>query len=114
MDSDSAARPPTRIMIVGAAGRMGQSLARLAAENDLLTVSALINRKDDYVGALKNTDVVIEFAKAEVTVPLARACAEAAVPIEETRLGFHAEFLCRSERALSFSPPRVSNFGPRL
>ncbi len=68
-------------MIIGANGRMGQSLIRLIQAQPQFTLSAAIGRSDNYLAALDKTDVVIEFAKAEVTLPVARACRDRKIPL---------------------------------
>jgi 4-hydroxy-tetrahydrodipicolinate reductase len=66
----------TRIMIVGAKGRMGQALVRLAGGNPALELVAALDRGDDFAAAMARADVAIEFAQHAVTPLVAQSAAE--------------------------------------
>lgn len=68
---------PLRVIINGAKGRMGQALIACANSDPALTVSAGLDVGDDLAAALKDADAVIDFTHADVTVGVAKACAEA-------------------------------------
>lgn len=68
--------PPLRLMILGARGRMGQTLIACAANDPALTVTAEIDAEDDFAAALSGCDAVIDFSHATVTAEIAAACAE--------------------------------------
>ncbi|MCH8503139.1 MAG: 4-hydroxy-tetrahydrodipicolinate reductase [Ectothiorhodospiraceae bacterium] len=103
---------PTRIGIVGAAGRMGRYLVEATLQHQELTLGAAIEREgsdfvgvdagelagqgrqgvtitDDLASALDGIDVLIDFTIPEATVANARACAEkgVAMVIGTTGLG---------------------------
>jgi len=52
----------TRVLIVGARGRMGESLVRLAGQDSQLELVAGINREDSLADSIDRCDVVVEFA----------------------------------------------------
>jgi 4-hydroxy-tetrahydrodipicolinate reductase len=66
------AAPNMRVMIVGARGRMGEALVRLARQDKQLQLAAEIDKGDDIAAALDRTDVVIEFAHHTLTPEVAR------------------------------------------
>lgn len=66
----------TRVIIVGAKGRMGQALVKCAAQHAGLAVVAEINRGDDLAAALPGADAVIDFSAHANTVEVARLCAK--------------------------------------
>jgi 4-hydroxy-tetrahydrodipicolinate reductase len=66
----------TRIIIVGAKGRMGQALVRLAGGNAELELVAALGRGDDFAAVLDRADVAIEFAQHAVTALVAQSAAE--------------------------------------
>jgi 4-hydroxy-tetrahydrodipicolinate reductase len=62
----------TRVMIVGAKGRMGEALVRLAGQNPQLALAAAIDKGDDPAAAIDGCDAVIEFAHHALTPELAK------------------------------------------
>ncbi|MEO7027180.1 MAG: 4-hydroxy-tetrahydrodipicolinate reductase [Caulobacteraceae bacterium] len=78
-------RAPTRIAIVGAAGRMGQALIAAASGRRQLAVSGAFNRAEANCGApaealLAQTDVVIDFSIAASSADLAMRLARRGGP----------------------------------
>ncbi len=65
----------TRVIIVGAKGRMGQALVKCLPLHAGLVPAAQINRGDDLAVALPGADVVIDFSAHANTVEVARLCA---------------------------------------
>lgn len=63
----------TKIVIIGAKGRMGEALVRLAKADPLLEFVAGISRGDDLLKPLQACDVLIDFAHHTATVPLVHA-----------------------------------------
>jgi 4-hydroxy-tetrahydrodipicolinate reductase len=55
-----------RIVLIGAAGRMGQAI-RTAAEVDFLTVVAALDKGDDLAAGIPRGDVIIDFSHHETT-----------------------------------------------
>jgi len=86
---------PHRVLVVGACGRMGESVrAALAGEPSLRLAAALeapghprlgselapgVQLRDDIKAALANADVAIDFSHAAASLPVLRAAAEAGV-----------------------------------
>ena len=66
----------TRIIIVGARGRMGEALMRLGAADPQLELVAGINREDDILSVLDRCDAVIEFAHHSFSAGLAGMLAD--------------------------------------
>ena len=66
----------TRLIIVGAKGRMGLALVRLAEVNPQLELIAALDRDDSLASVIERTDVLVEFAHHSATVSLASTAAE--------------------------------------
>ena len=67
---------PTRLLINGARGRMGQALVAGAKNSPELTVSAEIDLGDDFASAVANCDVVIDFSHHSTVEPVLARCVE--------------------------------------
>jgi 4-hydroxy-tetrahydrodipicolinate reductase len=74
-------KTPIRVLLVGAAGRMGQAIAKAAERADEIEIAARCNRGDTLEPALANSDVVIDFSHAEATEQNCCACVAAGKPI---------------------------------
>jgi 4-hydroxy-tetrahydrodipicolinate reductase len=73
---------PTRLLINGAKGRMGQALVSCAAaEPSAYSVTAALDVGDDLPAALSTCDAVIDFTHADATASIAAACAAADKPL---------------------------------
>jgi 4-hydroxy-tetrahydrodipicolinate reductase len=72
---------PVRVLLVGAAGRMGQAIERAAKGADDIEIAARCNRGDRIEDALPQCDVVIDFSHADATEQNCSACVSAAKPI---------------------------------
>jgi 4-hydroxy-tetrahydrodipicolinate reductase len=66
----------TRLIIAGAKGRMGQSLAHCAESIPGLAIAGQFDLGQDLREWIADGDVVVDFTSHESTVPLARICAE--------------------------------------
>ncbi len=66
----------TRVMIVGAKGRMGEALVRLAKQDPRLALAAAVDRGDDLAKAIGECDALIEFAQHAATPDVAKLAAE--------------------------------------
>ncbi|MGI8956317.1 MAG: 4-hydroxy-tetrahydrodipicolinate reductase [Chthoniobacterales bacterium] len=72
----------TRVLLVGAAGRMGKAVSAAAADrNSGLTIAGGIERGGALEPALENCDVVIDFSLADATEEVCRACAAKGKPL---------------------------------
>lgn len=67
---------PTKVIITGAKGRMGQMLLACAARNPDLRIVAGIDLGDDLRNSIRDGDVVIDFSFHAATAPIATLCAE--------------------------------------
>jgi len=67
----------TRVVIVGAKGRMGEALVRLAKQDPRLELAAAVDRGDDVAQAFASGDAVIEFAHHAATAEVAKQVADA-------------------------------------
>jgi 4-hydroxy-tetrahydrodipicolinate reductase len=65
----------TKIVIVGAKGRMGKALLSCAAQIPAIAVAGQIDVGDDLRKVIEDADVVIDFTSHESTAGLARVCA---------------------------------------
>jgi len=68
---------PTRVIINGSRGRMGQALVECANADSLFTLAAATDIGDDLAAALPSCDALIDFTHATSTVAIAEACATA-------------------------------------
>ncbi|MGO8741117.1 MAG: 4-hydroxy-tetrahydrodipicolinate reductase [Limisphaerales bacterium] len=66
----------TRIIIVGANGKMGQALSRAAETFPGLVVAARIDLGQELAKVIQDGDVVVDFTTPDATVPFARLCAQ--------------------------------------
>ncbi len=67
---------PTKIIISGAKGRMGQTLVACAERNPQLQVIGQIDLGDDLLPLIKETEVVVDFSFHDATARFASVCAE--------------------------------------
>jgi 4-hydroxy-tetrahydrodipicolinate reductase len=68
---------PLKLLINGAKGRMGQTIASCAAADPELQVAARIDVGDDLQAALPECQAVLDFTHADATASVARACEQA-------------------------------------
>ena len=67
---------PTKLIITGAKGRMGQTLLSCAERSPEVQVIGQIDLGDDLLGLIKETDAVIDFSFHDATGQFASVCAE--------------------------------------
>jgi 4-hydroxy-tetrahydrodipicolinate reductase len=67
---------PTRIIITGAKGRMGQTLVACAERNPDLQVVGQIDLGDDLLPLIREADAVIDFSFHDATREIASVCGE--------------------------------------
>jgi 4-hydroxy-tetrahydrodipicolinate reductase len=66
----------TRVMIIGAKGRMGEALIRLAGADARLELASCVDKGDSIADGIERCDVAIEFAHHALTPEVARLAAE--------------------------------------
>lgn len=69
-----------KVLLFGAKGRMGLSIAEIASENGCEIV-APIDQGDDPKAKINDCDVVIDFSLADATLPLAKIASRAGKPM---------------------------------
>jgi 4-hydroxy-tetrahydrodipicolinate reductase len=74
-------KPPVRILLVGAAGRMGQALKRTAESQPEVTINAECEEVDALDHAIPRCDVVIDFSHADATKRNCAACVASEKPM---------------------------------
>ena len=67
---------PTKLIITGAKGRMGQTLVACAEPNPELQIVGQIDLGDDLLPLIKEADVVVDFSFHDATARFASICAE--------------------------------------
>jgi 4-hydroxy-tetrahydrodipicolinate reductase len=72
---------PLKILLNGAAGRMGKAITKVAAEMDDVSITAPIDIGDDPVNKIKECNIVIDFSDHQATVPLLELVAEHKMPV---------------------------------
>jgi len=68
----------SRLLVVGAAGKMGKAVQAAASGRSDLAVSGTVDAGDDVVAALAGCDVYIDFSTPDATALAARAASKAA------------------------------------
>jgi len=66
----------TKVIIVGAKGRMGEALMRLAGQDPKLEVIAGLDQGDNVLDFIERCDVLVEFAHHSLSGPLAQIAAD--------------------------------------
>jgi 4-hydroxy-tetrahydrodipicolinate reductase len=66
----------TKIIIIGAKGRMGQALVSCAKNFRDLKIVAAIDRGDDLKSAISKSDAVVDFSSHDATPEIVEACAK--------------------------------------
>lgn len=64
---------PVRLLIIGAAGRMGKAVLNLAQNDPEIQISALCDLGDSVESKMKNCDVAIDFSQADSLDDICRA-----------------------------------------
>ena len=65
-------KPPVRVLLVGAAGRMGKTIVDLARRNPNIQIVAKCDLGDAIEPAMKDCDVVIDFSHADAVDEICR------------------------------------------
>lgn len=74
-------KTPLRVLLMGAAGRMGQAIVRTAGADKAVVISAQLDQGDAIGSAIGNCEVVIDFSHADATAEIVAACAAAQKPL---------------------------------
>jgi 4-hydroxy-tetrahydrodipicolinate reductase len=64
---------PFRVLLIGAAGRMGKTIAGLAKDDPKIEIAARCDLGDAIESAMKDSDVAIDFSHADATAEICRA-----------------------------------------
>jgi len=64
----------TRVAVVGASGRMGQTIIEAISQNDKVSLGATLDKGDDLSAALDQFDVLIDFTRPEATLEYLAIC----------------------------------------
>ena len=64
---------PVRVLLIGAAGRMGKTVRDLASTDSEIEIAALCDLDDPIQPAMKNCDVAIDFSHADAITDICRA-----------------------------------------
>ena len=64
---------PVRVMLIGAAGRMGETVRELAQNDPEIQIAALCDLGDSIEPAMRNCDVAIDFSQADSVDEICRA-----------------------------------------
>jgi 4-hydroxy-tetrahydrodipicolinate reductase len=78
----------TRIAVVGASGRMGQTIIEAINQNDKVSLGATLDKGDDLSAALDQFDVLIDFTRPEATPGYLNTCVTAGKSIVIGTTGF--------------------------
>ena len=78
----------TRIAVVGASGRMGQTIIESINQNDKVSLGATLDKGDDLSAVVDNFDVLIDFTRPEATIDYLPICEQAGKSIVIGTTGF--------------------------
>ncbi|MCX5795596.1 MAG: 4-hydroxy-tetrahydrodipicolinate reductase [Elusimicrobia bacterium] len=116
-------KKPLRLVVTGAAGRMGRRVAALAAEDGRFQVTALVDRRkgaglsqpESLPKALAQADVLVDFSAPEAAVRFAGLAATARKPAIIGATGFNQVQLAQLRAASRRIPVFLSpNFSPGI
>jgi 4-hydroxy-tetrahydrodipicolinate reductase len=104
-------KPPVRVLLVGAAGRMGKTIIDLAKDDRNAEIVAQCDIGDAIGSAMKDSDVVIDFSHPEAIDEICRAALQNQRPLVIGTTGHSAEQRAAIERtARSVPVVFASNF----
>src|SRR5213596_2584543 len=72
---------PVRVLLIGAAGRMGKTVLDLAQSDREIEIAARCDLGDPIEPAMKNCDVAIDFSHAGATTEICRAALQHRKPL---------------------------------
>jgi 4-hydroxy-tetrahydrodipicolinate reductase len=97
-------KTPLRVLLVGAAGRMGHAVEKAAETAPDIDITARCNRGEAIEPALAECDIVIDFSHADATEQNCSACVSAAKPIVIGTTGHSSSQTEAIERAAKTIP----------
>jgi len=97
---------PLSIALVGARGRMGQTITSLAAETDA-TIAAALDVGDDLDAGLAQGDVIIDFSSHQITETIVQKAIALKKPLVIGTTGHPAEHKAALKAALAAAIPCV-------
>lgn len=98
-----------RVLLVGAAGRMGKTVLELAQSDREIDIAAQCDLGDAIEPAMKNCDVAIDFSQADSTDEICRAALEHAKPLVIGTTGHSPEQRKTIERTAQSVPIVLSS-----
>ena len=103
--------PPVRVLLIGAAGRMGKTLCELAEKDPEIQIAAQCDLGDSIEPAMKSCDVAIDFSQADSIDEICRAASQYEKSLVIGTTG-HSQQQRRTIEATAQSTPVVlaSNF----
>lgn len=103
--------PPVRVLLIGAAGRMGKTLCELAEKDPEIQIAAQCDLGDSIEPAMKNCDVAIDFSQPDSIDEICRAASHCEKSLVIGTTG-HSQQQRRTIEATAQSTPVVlaSNF----
>ena len=97
-------KPPVRVLLVGAAGRMGKTIVDLAKDDPNIEIVAQCDIGDAIGSAMRKSDVVIDFSHADAIDEISRAALQDQRPLVIGTTGHSAEQRAAIERAARSVP----------
>jgi 4-hydroxy-tetrahydrodipicolinate reductase len=95
---------PVRVLLIGAAGRMGQTVRDLASTDSQIEIVAQCDLKDPIQPAMKNCDVAIDFSHADAIDEIFRAALHHRTPLVIGTTGHSQEQRRKIEAARQHLP----------
>jgi 4-hydroxy-tetrahydrodipicolinate reductase len=96
--------PPLRVLLVGAAGRMGKTIVDLAKDDPSIEIVAQCDIGDAIGSATRKSDVVIDFSQPDAIDEICRAALQDQRPLIIGTTGYSAEQRAAIERAARSVP----------
>jgi 4-hydroxy-tetrahydrodipicolinate reductase len=97
-------KPPLRVLLVGAAGRMGKTIVDLAKDDPNVEIAAQCDIGDAIGSAMRKSEVVIDFSHSDATDEICRAALQDQRPLVIGTTGHSAEQRAAIERAARSVP----------
>jgi 4-hydroxy-tetrahydrodipicolinate reductase len=97
-------KAPVRVLLVGAAGRMGKTIVDLAREDPNVEIVAQCDLGDTIEPAMKESDVVIDFSHPDAIEAICRAALQDRRPLVVGTTGYSPEQRSAIERAAKSVP----------
>ncbi|MDQ2918323.1 MAG: 4-hydroxy-tetrahydrodipicolinate reductase, partial [Verrucomicrobiota bacterium] len=95
---------PVRVLLIGAAGRMGQAIAQAAEAREDVVIASRCDIEDNLEPAINNCDVAIDFSHAAATERNCSACLTSGKPLVIGTTGQNAEQMTAIKNAAKSIP----------